>query len=185
MRRQNRKVQHRAQKKNTGRNLVQRTFGWEAEVIRLPAMLQEVTSPAEEMFAVLSDHGCSYDPPLWSSGHSSRLKIQMAGFDSRRYQISWEAVGLEQGPRILVSTIEELLGRKGSGSGLENPEYGRRDPSLWSHGTVYPQKLALTSSTSGGRSAGIVHSRTQATEFFFFSVVRMSVLVCSLTVLWY
>jgi hypothetical protein len=29
-----------------------------------------------------------------------------------------------------VSTIEELLGRKGSGSGLENREYGRRDPSL-------------------------------------------------------
>jgi hypothetical protein len=38
-------------------------------------------------------------------------------------------VGLEQGPLILVSTIEELLGRKSSGSGLENREYGRRDPS--------------------------------------------------------
>jgi hypothetical protein len=28
-----------------------------------------------------------------------------------------------------VSTIEELLERKSSGSGLENREYGRRDPS--------------------------------------------------------
>jgi hypothetical protein len=28
------------------------------------------------------------------------------------------------------------------------------------------QKLALTSPTSGGRSVGIVRSRTQATEFF-------------------
>jgi hypothetical protein len=28
-----------------------------------------------------------------------------------------------------VSTIEELLERKSSGSGLENPDYGRRDPS--------------------------------------------------------
>jgi hypothetical protein len=28
-----------------------------------------------------------------------------------------------------------------------------------------PQKLALTSPTSGGRSVGIVRSRTQATEF--------------------
>jgi hypothetical protein len=28
-----------------------------------------------------------------------------------------------------VSTTEELLGRKSSGSGLENREYGRRDPS--------------------------------------------------------
>jgi hypothetical protein len=29
----------------------------------------------------------------------------------------------------LVSTIEELLERKSSGSGLEIREYGRRDPS--------------------------------------------------------
>jgi hypothetical protein len=41
------------------------------------------------------------------------------GFDSRRYQISWEVVGLEQGPLRLVSTIEELLEWKSSGSGLE------------------------------------------------------------------
>jgi hypothetical protein len=32
-------------------------------------------------------------------------------------------------------------------------------------GTLYPQKLALTSSTSCSRSDGIVRSRTQATEF--------------------
>jgi hypothetical protein len=38
-------------------------------------------------------------------------------------------VGLEQGSLSLVSTIEELLERKGSGSGLESREYGRRDPS--------------------------------------------------------
>jgi hypothetical protein len=38
-------------------------------------------------------------------------------------------VGLERGPLSLVSTIEELLGRKISGSGLEIREYGRRDPS--------------------------------------------------------
>ena len=29
----------------------------------------------------------------------------------------------------------------------------------------YPQKLALTSPTGGGRSVGIVRSRTKATEF--------------------
>ena len=33
---------------------------------------------------------------------------------------------------------------------------------------LYPQKLALTSPTGGGRSVGIVRSRTKATEFFFF-----------------
>jgi hypothetical protein len=31
--------------------------------------------------------------------------------------------------------------------------------------TLYPQKLAPSSPTSGGRSVGIVRSRTQATEF--------------------
>jgi hypothetical protein len=38
-------------------------------------------------------------------------------------------VGLERGPLSLVSTTEELLERKSSGSGLENREYGRREPS--------------------------------------------------------
>jgi hypothetical protein len=33
-------------------------------------------------------------------------------------------VGLERGPLSLVSTIEELLGRKSSGSRLESREYG-------------------------------------------------------------
>jgi hypothetical protein len=51
-----------------------------------------------------------------------------------------------------VSTTEELLGRKSSGSGLESQEYGRRDSSRWPRGTSYPKKeLALTSLTSGGR----------------------------------
>jgi hypothetical protein len=50
------------------------------------------------------------------------------GFDSRRYQIFLEVVGLERGPVSLVITIEELLGRNSSGSGLENREYGRGDP---------------------------------------------------------
>jgi hypothetical protein len=75
-------------------------------------------------------------------------------------------MGLERGPLSLVSTIEELLERKSSCSGLENREYGRRDPSRSPHVTLYPQKLALTSPTNGGRSDGIVHSRTQAMEIF-------------------
>jgi hypothetical protein len=103
-------------------------------------------------------------PPLWSSGQSSWLHIQGFGFDSRRYQIFWEVVSLERGALSLVSTIEDLLERKSSDSGLESREYYRRDPSRWPLGTLYPQKLALTSLTSGGRSVGIVRSRTQATE---------------------
>jgi hypothetical protein len=93
-------------------------------------------------------------PPLWSSGQSSWLQIQRSGSDSRRYQIFREIVDLERGPLSLVS-----------GSGLENREYGRRDPSRWPRGTLYPQKLALTSPTSGDHSVGIIHSWTKATEF--------------------
>ena len=39
---------------------------------------------------------------------------------------------------------------------------------------LYPQKLALTSPTCGGRSVGMVRSRTKATEF---SLVFRKVLV--------
>jgi hypothetical protein len=57
--------------------------------------------------------------------------------------------------------------------GLENREYSRADPSLWPRCTLYPQKLALTSPTSGGSSVGIIRSRAQATEFsFFFSFMN-------------
>jgi hypothetical protein len=58
-------------------------------------------------------------------------------------------VSLERGTLSLVSTIEELPGRKSSGSGLESREYGRRDLSCWPR-------------------VGIVGSRIQATEFSFF-----------------
>jgi hypothetical protein len=82
-----------------------------------------------------------------------------------------KVVGLERGPLSLVSTTEELLERKSRGSGLESREYGRRDPSRCPLGTLYPQKLAITSPTSGGRSVGIVLSRTQTMEFSFSFLV--------------
>jgi hypothetical protein len=47
--------------------------------------------------------------------------IQRPGFDSQRYQIFQEVVGLEWGPLSLVSTIEELLERKSGDSSLEKP----------------------------------------------------------------
>jgi hypothetical protein len=53
-----------------------------------------------------------------------------------------------------TSTIEELLGRESSGSGLENRDYGRREST----------KLAITLPTNGGLSFGIVRSWTEATE---------------------
>jgi hypothetical protein len=51
---------------------------------------------------------------------------------------------------------------------LENWEYGRTDSSHSPRVSLYPQKLAITSPTSGGRSVGIVRSRTQATEFIIY-----------------
>jgi hypothetical protein len=66
-----------------------------------------------------------------------------------------------------VSTIEELLERKSSGSGLEIEitalEIRHAD-------YVNPQMLALTSPTSGGLSVAIVRSGTQATEFVLFFI---------------
>jgi hypothetical protein len=50
------------------------------------------------------------------SGYRSRGPV----FDSRRFQIFWEAAGLERGPLSLVRTTEELLEGKSSCSGLEN-----------------------------------------------------------------
>jgi hypothetical protein len=95
-------------------------------------------------------------------------------FDSRCCQIFWEVVGLERVQLSLMSTTEELLGRNSSGSGLENREYGRGDPSHWPRGTLYPQKLALTSPTGCGLSVGVVSLRTEATEFVLYNFYSSS-----------
>jgi hypothetical protein len=80
-------------------------------------------------------------PPLWSTGQSFWLQIQRSRFDSQRYQILWEVVGLERGPLSLASTTEELLERKSSGFGLENREYDHRDSSYWPRGTPLRAKV--------------------------------------------
>jgi hypothetical protein len=89
----------------------------------------------------------------------------MFGFDSRRFQIFWEIVGLERGPLSLVSTIEELLGIRSRVSVLENREYGRRDPSSWLRDTPLSAKVG-TNVADKLRSLGrCSSSRTQVTEF--------------------
>jgi hypothetical protein len=50
-------------------------------------------------------------------------------------------VGLERGPLSLVSTTEELLERKCSGSCLESREYGSEDPSRWPCGNPLSAKV--------------------------------------------
>jgi hypothetical protein len=75
-------------------------------------------------------------------------------------------VGPERVPLSLVSTTEELLGRKSSGSGLESREYGRRDPSRWPRGTLYQQNVG----TNFAGSVGIFRSRNQAKEFLVLAL---------------
>jgi hypothetical protein len=80
-------------------------------------------------------------------------------------------VGLEPGPLSLVSllrSIEELLDLKSSGSRSRKQRLTSVGTRCADHVTpLYQQKLALNSSTGGGRSVGIVRSRTKATEFSF------------------
>jgi hypothetical protein len=69
----------------------------------------------------------------------------------------------------LVGGYQSLRGIYCLCPGLEIWEHVRRDPSRWPRGTLYQQKLELTSLTSCGRSADIVHLRTQAMEFFIYT----------------
>jgi hypothetical protein len=102
-----------------------------------------------------------------------RQNDQNSLLQTQRFRVRFPALpdfprsnGSGTGALSLVSAIEQLLGRKSSGSDLETREYDRRDPSRKPRGTLYPQKLALTSPTSCGRLVGIVRSQIQATEFF-------------------
>jgi hypothetical protein len=87
-------------------------------------------------------------------------------FDSRRYQIFWKVVGLQQAPPSLVRIIEELLERKVAAPVYKTKINGRGDSFRWPRDTLYPLKSALTLPTSGGSSVGIVCWRTKALEFF-------------------
>jgi hypothetical protein len=57
--------------------------------------------------------------------------------------------------------LRSYLNEKVAAPVLKTEINGRRDPLRWPRDTLYPQKLALTSPTSGGRSVGIVRLRTK------------------------
>jgi hypothetical protein len=82
--------------------------------------------------------------------------------------IFWKVVGLERDPFNLVSIIEELLVRNSSGSGLENREYGRRDPSRWPRDMIYPQRFG-TNFADKWRSIGGLSPRNLGFQFYNYS----------------
>jgi hypothetical protein len=89
-------------------------------------------------------------------------------------------VGPERGPLSLVSTTEELLERQVAAPvyKTENMAVGIRHADHVSHSVR--KKLAITSPTSGGRSVGIVRSRTQTMEFSLLGSRRCRMGWCGL-----
>jgi hypothetical protein len=83
-------------------------------------------------------------------------------------------MGLKRSPLCLVSTIEELLERKSIGSCLESRKYGLRDPVTLTWHRL-SATVGTTSPTSGGRSIGIVRSRTHAMEFSLVAYIYLTI----------
>jgi hypothetical protein len=74
-------------------------------------------------------------------------------------------VGLERGPLSLARITEELLERKVAAP-VEKSEINLVRTRCADHTSpTSPQKLALTSPTSGGRSVGMVRLRTKSHAF--------------------
>jgi hypothetical protein len=90
------------------------------------------------------------------------------GFDSRRYQIFWEIVGLERGSFSLVKITEEQLEWKSSGSGQESRINNRGDPLRWPRDTLYPQKGGTNFANkqrSLGRYSSLAYYRPRSLVF--------------------
>jgi hypothetical protein len=68
-----------------------------------------------------------------------------------------------------MTTTEELLGRKSSGSCLENREYGLGILCA-DHATPSVRKVGTNSLTSDVRFVGLVLSQTKATEFSLVTI---------------
>jgi hypothetical protein len=102
----------------------------------------------------------------------SILKMKAICSSETPVDFQWTRWHFISGDSNLMLYCKRKIKNKTS-SGLQNREYGRRDPSRFPRGTLYPQKVALTSPTSGGRSVGIVRPRIEDTEFSFMRQVNI------------
>ena len=90
------------------------------------------------------------------------------GFDPRRS--SGSGTGSTQPREVKLRSY--LNKKKSSGSRFRKQRLTAVGPRCANHVTpLYPQKLAPTSPTGGGRSVGMVRSRTKATEFSLFIII--------------
>ena len=87
----------------------------------------------------------------------SGYRYRGPGFDPRRYQIFWVVVGLERGPLSLVRSNWGATWIKNSGFRFRKQRLTAVGTRCANHVTpLYPQKLALTSPTGGGRFVGMI-----------------------------
>jgi hypothetical protein len=118
------------------------------------------------VFALLKDRLC--DQLVRVPGYRSRG----SRFDSQRYHIFWEVVGLERGPLSLLSINEKLFEWKRSSFGSRKSRLTAMGIRCADYTTFYAQKFVRTSLTSGGRSIGIVCLRTKVAKLRWENVIK-------------
>jgi hypothetical protein len=109
-------------------------------------------------------------PPLWSSSQSFWLHIQRSRVRFPALPNFLSSSGSRTGSTQPREPPEVNWGatwlKKSSGSRSRKQRLTAVGTRCADHVTpLYPKKWALTSPTGGGRSVGIVRSRTKATEF--------------------
>jgi hypothetical protein len=81
--------------------------------------IRPITPPAHYFIGLYDLPG----PPVWSSGQSFWLHIQRSRVRFSALPDLLRSSGLQRGPLSFLNTIEELLGRKSSVSGLGSRDY--------------------------------------------------------------